>query len=552
MGSGLEILALGGVGRIGMNCMLVGCRNRWVIVDCGIGFAAEWEIGAEKKLVDLNRFQELAPHVEAVLITHGHEDHIGGLPFILPYLPDVPVFATPFTRQLIAHRLAEWNLWSPDRVTLYEAGDTFTAGPFEVEALRVTHSIPDCVALVMRSELGTVLHTGDWKIDRTPVDGDQFDDGAFERVGKEGVDLLLSDSTNVLREGWTRSEHAVGQALHRTIAPIQGRVVVTQFASNIHRVRSLVQVAEATGRQLAFAGGSLERYLRCASRVGRAPIDPGKVVRADQIGNMDPAKSLIITTGSQGERAAALLRSAEGTHPHLRINKDDTILHSARIIPGQEAHVFAMFNAIAYQGANLVYGRTTDIHASGHACKDELRHLISLVKPKAFIPVHGERTFLGAHAQLGRDLGVPSVMVMRNGERIGITNHGKRATLERLAYQPPTAFYSSGLAVADREGMRMTERKRLAWNGIIAVHVDVTHDGEASARVQMKAVVDPQGDLEAQLVSVAQRAALNVPAQTPTSEVEQAIKHSLRRTCRTLTGQKPAVMVFLNYLKAAS
>ncbi len=549
MESPLQILPLGGVGRIGMNCMLVGNRDRWVVVDCGVQFAADWEIGAEKKLVDLKAFQEIAPKVEAVVITHGHEDHIGGLPYILPYLDGVPVYATPFTKQLISHRLGEYQLWGAERVTVYEAGETFGAGPFEVEAIRVTHSIPDCVAIVLKSPDGNILHTGDWKIDLSPMDGDEFDESAFERIGKEGIDLMLSDSTNIRRDGWTRSETEVAAALLQEIEGTKGRIVVTQFASNLHRMRALVQAAEATNRRIGFAGNSLDKYLRCANKVGRAPIDPGKVVAGRELSRVDPSKLIVVCTGSQGERAAALARAADDEHPHLKLTRDDKVIHSARIIPGQEGWVYTMFNALAYKGCNLIAGRDTGLHASGHACKDEIRHLFSLVKPKAFIPVHGERSFLVEHAAVAREMGVSEVLLARNGERIGINVAGKKASLDRLDYEEPTKYYAAADSVGTREEMKMGERKRIAWNGVIGVSMDLFgEDGayRALAKIETKAVYVPCVGFDEQLIEVAERAAVSVPKGTPRSEREHAVGHSIRRFVKKLSGQKPTVMVFIN------
>ena len=289
----------------------------------------------------------------------------------------------------------------------------------------------------MVADLDNILHTGDWKIDRSPMDGDQFDDSAFERIGKEGIDLMLSDSTNIRRDGWTRSETAVARSLLQEIEGTEGRVVVTQFASNLHRMRALVQAAEATGRKIGFAGNSLDKYLRCANRVGRAPIDPGKVVHGDNLSRVDPSKLIVVCTGSQGERAAALARAADDEHPHLKLTSEDKIIHSARIIPGQEGWVYSMFNALAYKGCELIAGRDTGLHASGHACKDEIRHLLNLVKPKTFIPVHGERSFLFEHGEVAREMGVWEVVLVRNGNRIGI----KRTGTGRPAIGWPTKTY---------------------------------------------------------------------------------------------------------------
>ena len=289
--------------------------------------------------------------IEAVLITHGHEDHIGALPWVVPALdPSTPIYAGLFTMQLIKRRMQEFSLWNDKRFKVFEMNERFQAGPFDMEAVRVTHSIPDCCGLIFRSEHGTIVHTGDWKIDENPVDGRHFDRESWERVGKEGVTLMMSDSTNVLSPGRTVSESTVSEGIMRRVLGHRGRIITTQFASNIHRLYGVRAAAEATGRQIAFIGMSLTTYLEAAKRAGIAPLDPANLVPADEIDNCDPSKLLIVTTGSQGEDRAQLALAANGSSRLLTLQPEDLLLYSAKMIPGNEKRVMRMMNEIAKRG----------------------------------------------------------------------------------------------------------------------------------------------------------------------------------------------------------
>lgn len=531
--------------------MLIGHRDRYVMVDCGIQFPDPWELGADRKLVDLDQLAAYSDRIEAVVITHGHEDHIGGLPWALPHLdPAVKIHASPFTTRLIERRLTEHNCWDASRIVNYDAGDTFDAGPFNVEAVRVTHSLPDCCSLALRCDDGTIVHTGDWKIDEHPMDGEHFDREAFARLGADGVTCLLSDSTNVMVPGWTRSERAVATSLLERIEGHEGRVIVTQFASNLHRQRALVEAAEATGRHIVFAGRSLSTYLRAAATCGRAPIDPGKVIDIENVDQLADKRTLIVCTGSQGEKNAALGRACNDDHRYLKLRKTDLLLHSARIIPGNEAQTYQMFNSIAKRGVELVYGRNTGIHASGHARQEELAELINLLKPGHLIPVHGEYTFLKKHVAHGIATGVASTLI-RNGELVGI---GKKpatggSTVKVLEYDAPTIYYNDGYATGDHEQMLLSERRRVAWNGVVALRVDIQRQKNQSA-VASGCELDSralwQGADEAileRIQALVVRVVAACPPKTPMREIEEAVRMGVRRLCRKETGRKPDVIV---------
>ena len=334
--------------------------------------------------------------IEAVLITHGHEDHIGALPWVVPALdPSTPIYAGLFTMQLIKRRMQEFSLWNDKRFKVFEMNERFQAGPFDMEAVRVTHSIPDCCGLIFRSEHGTIVHTGDWKIDENPVDGRHFDRESWERVGKEGVTLMMSDSTNVLSPGRTVSESTVSEGIMRRVLGHRGRIITTQFASNIHRLYGVRAAAEATGRQIAFIGMSLTTYLEAAKRAGIAPLDPANLVPADEIDNCDPSKLLIVTTGSQGEDRAQLALAANGSSRLLTLQPEDLLLYSAKMIPGNEKRVMRMMNEIAKRGPEIAMGREDCLHSSGHGYKEELDEVIKLLKPEHFLPQEQLDRFAG-------------------------------------------------------------------------------------------------------------------------------------------------------------
>jgi beta-CASP RNase J family ribonuclease len=547
----LTVLPLGGLGKIGMNAMLIGTRGRYVMVDCGIGFAPQTVLGAEKMLPDLEFIAGHRDQIEAVLITHGHEDHIGALPWVLPALdPATPVYASSFTSELIRHRLAEHGLWNIDRMRRISPTQRFDCGPFEGQALRVTHSIPDCASVVLRCESGTVLHTADWKIDDEPMDGEHFDRAGFEALGNEGVDLLLSDSTNVMSPGRTKSEAEAVRQIERRIADWPGRVVITLFASNLHRVRGLARLAQGLGRKLVICGRSIWNHLEAAQRNG-TPVDPTNVIDIEQARDVPHAQMLVLTTGSQGEMRSALARAADGDHEHLKLGKGDLVMHSARIIPGNEGDVHDMWNRLAARGVDLVTDRA--IHVSGHAQRDDLEEMMRLVRPKAFVPVHGETMFLHAHSALAASLDIDTTII-GNGERLDFELPLWRA---RKVEVPMKMHWNDGPSTGDEEAMRLKERKKIAWNGMVVVDAKVrlAADGTASAdevRVEARALF--LGDDEAHLKDmreVARRTIAACPATTPWTEIGEAVRASVRAAARRATEKRPEVIVVLHDGRAA-
>ncbi|CAI7924278.1 unnamed protein product [Closterium sp. NIES-53] len=501
-GPPLRVLPIGGVGEIGMNCMLVGHRDRYIMIDAGLMFPDYEEVGMQRVLPDTAFIHRWRHKIEALIITHGHEDHIGALPWVLPALdPSTPVFATGFTMQLVKRRLKEHNLPFEKRCKAVQMRTRFRAGPFEVEAVRVTHSIPDCCGLVLRCDDGTIFHTGDWKIDENPLDGRQFDREFLEGLSKEGVTLMMSDSTNSLAPGRTTSESNVAGALMEAVLAAKGRVITTQFASNVHRLGAVKAAADAAGRRLVFLGMSLRTYLDAAFRDGQAPFDPSVLLKAEDMSAFSPRDLLIVTTGSQGEPRAALNLASYGTSKMLQLNADDTVLYSAKMIPGNETRVVKMMNRIALQGPRILQGRQHGLHTSGHAYSEEQQEVIRLVKPQHFLPVHGEYAFMKEHELLAQRQGIRHTTVISNGEMVGVAPLRNAKVVSNGFYHQPrihleTMYNDGGIAFGNAREMAVGERLHVATEGIVIATVEVFREppGEEVLEAFTDADEDNEGD----------------------------------------------------------
>lgn len=556
----IKILPLGGLGEIGMNCMLVGVNDRYILLDAGLMFPDHEELGIQKVLPDVSFLKRWRDKIEAVVITHGHEDHIGALPWAIPALdPNTPVYAGIFTMQLVSRRMQEFNLWNPDRFKVMEMGQRFMAGPFEIEAVRVTHSIPDCCGLIFRSEHGTIVHTGDWKIDEDPVDNQIFDRTAWEQVGKEGVTLMMSDSTNVLSPGRTTSESEVREAIMQKVVGHKGRIISTQFASNIHRLYGIRDAAQATGRSIAFVGQSLNTYLEAAKKAGMAPFDPEKLVPAEDIDSYDPSKLLIVTTGSQGEPNAQLARAACGASPLLTLRKEDLLLYSAKMIPGNEKKVMRMMNSIAKIGPTITMKRDDGLHSSGHAHREELDEVLKLIKPEHFLPVHGEYAFLKEHERLARETGVVHTSVIGNGTLLGVTPlknkkaHGTLGNFHRIgSARLQTMFNDGGKGSGTAEDLAIEERMRIATEGVVVVDFEVIetagHAMDSRARVTSRGMWTDNGRLLRHLKEAAVNSCAGMNYDSKLAAVERTVARAIRYACRSYCNKKPDVIVVAHRL----
>lgn len=583
----IKFLPLGGLGEIGMNCALVGTENRYVLLDAGLMFPDHEELGIQKVLPDVSFLARWRDKVEAVLITHGHEDHIGALPWVIPALdPSTPIYAGLFTMQLIQRRMKEFNLWGDgSRFKVIDMGERFRAGPFEMEAVRVTHSIPDCCGLIFRCAAGTVVHTGDWKIDENPVDGLNFDRAQFERVGKEGVTLMMSDSTNVLSPGRTISESLIRDSLvQKVLGHKSGRIITTQFASNIHRLYGVKAAADASGRKIAFVGMSLTTYLEAAKKAGIHPIDPDELVPAEEIENVNPNELIVVTTGSQGEDRAQLARAAFGGSHLLTLQPDDLLLYSAKMIPGNEKRVMRMMNAIAARGPQIAMKREDGLHSSGHAYRDELTEILKMLNPEHFLPVHGEYAFLKEHELLARECGVSHSTVIGNGQMLGVTplrngkSHGTLGNLHLLGQaRLQTMFNDGGKGSGTSEDLAIEERMRIATEGIIVVDLEVfdaplvkqtdPDDGAspesaaetaaatattqkspkgnltARARVTSRSMWTDEGRMLAKIRDAAERSVESLGSGARLSAVERTCASAVRFAARGYSGKRPDVIV---------
>ncbi|KAG9155963.1 hypothetical protein Leryth_012040 [Lithospermum erythrorhizon] len=557
-GPPLRILPIGGLGEIGMNCMLVGNYDRYILIDAGIMFPDYDEFGVQKIVPDTAFIKKWSHKIEAVIITHGHEDHIGALPWVIPALDSrTPIFASSFTMELMKKRLKEFGIFLPSRLKVFKTRKRFMAGPFEVEPIRVTHSIPDCSGLVLRCADGTILHTGDWKIDEKPLDGKVFDREALEELSKEGVTLMMSDSTNVLSPGRTLSESVVADSLMRRISEAKGRVITTQFASNIHRLGSVKAAADLTGRKLVFVGMSLRTYLEAAFKDGKAPIDPSTLVKVEDIDGYAPKDLLIVTTGSQAEPRAALNLASFGSSHSLKLNKEDLILYSAKVIPGNETRVMKMLNRITDIGSNIVMGRNELLHTSGHAYREELEEVLRIVKPQHFLPIHGELLFLKEHELLGKSTGIRHTSVIKNGEMLGVSHLRNKRVLSNgfisLGKENLQLMYSDGdKAFGTSTELCLDERQRIASDGIIVVSMEILRPestdqfGDKSLkgkiRITTRCLWLDKGKLLDALHKAAHAALTSCPVNCPLSHMERIVSEVLRKVVRKYSSKRPEVI----------
>lgn len=568
-GPPLRILPIGGLGEIGMNCMLVGHYDRYILIDAGLMFPDYEDLGVQKILPDTRFIYRWRHKIEALVITHGHEDHIGALPWVFPILdPSTPVFATSFTMELIKRRLDEYAIKSDGQLKTFNMKTTFNAGPFEIEPIRVTHSIPDCCGLILRCEDGTIFHTGDWKIDETPADKKIFDRCTLEQLSKEGVTLMMSDSTNVLSPGRTTSEADVAKALMHRVLKAKGRVVTTQFASNVHRLGSVKAAADASGRKLVFLGMSLKTYLDAAWRDGQAPFDPSILVKPEDMELYAPKDLLIVTTGSQAEPRAALNLASLGSSRSLKLNKDDVVLYSAKVIPGNEIRVMKMMNRIAELGPNIAMSRGDNLHTSGHAYRDELEEVVRLVKPQHFLPVHGEYAFLKEHERLGKESGIRHTAVIKNGEMLGVAPLRNRRVLSSgfssLGKEDLTLMYNDGdKAFGTAADLCVGERMRIALNGIVIASVDVIRrdsdkghqykrgdkvvnppDGlKGRVKITTRCLWVDRGKLLEALQKAASAALASLRLDSTLGLVEHTVGAALRKVVQKYSNRRPDVIV---------
>jgi ribonuclease J len=477
----LRIIPLGGLGEVGKNMMVYEIGGEIVIVDAGLAFPRDEHLGVDLILPDFGYLKEHDGRIRALLLTHAHEDHVGALPYLMRAVRIPEIWGTKLTLGLIQSKLDEHGLLNvaelkeidPDRGPVQ-------IGPFRAEFVRMAHSVPDCVAIMLETAAGRILHTGDYKLDHTPVDGLRTDVGKLAELGNRGIDLLLGDSTNAERPGVTGSERLVGEAFRHIIPIREGRILVACFASNVHRMQQAVNVAVESGRKVAVVGRSMRKNMNISRNLGYLDAPDDAIIRPAELENLAPHEVLILCTGSQGEPMSALTRVAYNDHPAVFVERGDTVILSAKPVPGNELRVHDTINRLAKAGAEVLHQEIANVHVSGHGNSEEIRTIIGLVRPKALMPVHGEFRMLAAHAQLARDGGVPadSIVLAENGSVVELV----KGRPPRIVGEVETGMtFVDGLGVGDVKDVAIRDRRHLSEDGVLIVVATVSENGAASS-----------------------------------------------------------------------
>jgi ribonuclease J len=464
----LRIIPLGGLGEVGKNMTVFETDGDLVVVDAGLAFPRDEHLGVDLILPDFSYLREHAGRIRAVVLTHGHEDHVGALPYLLREVAIPQVWATRLTLGLVQSKLDEHGLLQASELREADPeGSPIQLGPFGVEFVRVAHSIPDSVAVVLETDALRVLHTSDYKLDHTPVDGLKTDVGRLAELGNRGIDLLLGDSTNAERPGFTGSERLVGEAFRQIIPQRRGRVLVACFASNVHRMQQAIDVAVEVGRKVCVVGRSMRKNLNIARNLGYVHVPEESLVKPPELAELAPHEVLVLCTGSQGEPLSALMRIAYNDHPTVKVDSGDTVIISAKPVPGNELRVHDAINGLAKAGAEVLHQEIAPVHVSGHANAEELRTMLSLVRPKAVMPIHGEFRMLSAHARLAQEAGVPadSIVVVENGSVVELTPSGARVA-DRIE---TGVTFVDGLGVGDVRDVALRDRQRLSEDGVLII-----------------------------------------------------------------------------------
>ncbi len=546
----LVFVPLGGSGEIGMNLNLYGYgppgREKWIIVDLGVTFGDATTPGVEVIMPDPAFIAERADDLLGIVLTHAHEDHMGAVAALWPRLK-APVYATPFTAYLVRDRLEEAGL--ADQVVLREVplNGHVSLGPFEIDLVTLTHSIPEPNGLLIDTPAGLVLHTGDWKIDPDPLIGEATDAQALRKAGERGILAMVCDSTNVLTEGEAGSELGVRDELIRLVGEQSGRVAIAAFASNVARLQSAVQAAEANGRSVCLVGRSMHRMIGAARHIGLF-ADARPFIDEEEAARLPRARVLYLCTGSQGEPRAALSRIAAGMHRHVKLSPGDTVLFSSRVIPGNEKAIFALQNQLASQGVAVIGEKDRHIHVSGHPCRDELRQMYAWARPHIAIPVHGERRHLIAHARLAREMQVAHGFAPRNGDMIALSQDGA----ELVDEVPAGRLYRDGSVLSPAEGGALRERKKLAFGGSVSIALAVNQAGQvvSGPEANLYGLPEPEQGFDAAVETLCEAAHNAVQAMPrhlrgDDRAIEDLVLRAVRRAAPPIWGKRPHVDVIV-------
>jgi len=542
----LKIIPLGGLGEIGMNMMVMEYGETIIVIDSGLMFPEDYMLGIDIVIQDISYLRENSDRVAAFIITHGHEDHTGSLPFVLREI-NAPIYATTLTLGLIEEKLKEFGLLDRTTFETVRPRDVINIGPFSIEFIRVCHSIADGCSLAITTPAGVVIHTGDFKLDQTPVDGEVMDYARFSEYGERGVLCLLSDSTNVEREGFTLSEREIGSNIEDIFAKCDGRIIVAAFSSNIHRIQQVIAAAEKHGRKVALNGRSMVANTRIARTMGYLKVPDGLLVDLKDIGGLPHQRVVLLTTGSQGEPMSALTRMAMDNHKQIKITRGDTVILSSKFIPGHEKAISTMMNHLFRRGADVIYEKVSEIHVSGHASREELKIMLNMVRPRHFIPIHGEYRHLVMHAKLAASVGVAeeNIFIAEDGDVVefGPDFAGKTGRVES------GRVLVDGKGVGDVGEMVLKDRMHLAKDGMVIVTVALNErTGEViyGPDIVSRGFVfeDESATLldEAKAVVTARLEEINAEAKREQPEVTDEVRRSLRRLFNKRLERRPMIL----------
>ena len=545
----VKLVPIGGLGEIGLNMMAVEMGSTMFVIDVGLMFPEDHMLGVDYVIPDMTYLRENQKKIAGIVLTHAHEDHIGGLPYLLRDI-QAPVFGTPFTLGMVRHKLEEYDLIHHVALHAVHPRETLKIGPFELEFIRVNHSVVDCVGIAIRTPYGTIIHTGDFKFSHTEISGMSTDVDSFARCGEEGVLALLSDSTNVESRGFTMSDAEIGEAMRRIIERCTGRVIVALFASNIGRIQQIVEIAERCRRKVIFNGRSIEVSVNIARQLGYLKLSRDMEISIDQIEHYADDEVILVTTGSQGEPMSALARMSARTHKQIKIKPGDTVILSSKFIPGNERAINNIINDLYRCGADVIYEKIANIHVSGHAFQEELKMMIRLTKPRYFIPIHGEYRHLVLHARLAERLGISrdNILLAQNGQKICFGSHG--AFLEENVATGRLLIDGKGIGDVGRIVLR--ERRMLSEEGMVVVNM--AFDEETGVVIYGPDVVSKGFVFETEtghLLDDAQCVILeiveDVPPEVPnrTNIIRARVQSALRQYFFFAIGRRPVILPFI-------
>ena len=545
----LKIVPLGGLGEIGLNMMVFEYQDSAFVIDAGLMFPEDYMLGVDYVIPDMNYIRQNRSKFLGIVLTHAHEDHIGALPYFLKEIR-LPIFGTPFTMGVVRNKLEEKNLFSPELMHEVMPRQRLQLGVFDIEFIRVCHSAVDGVGLAIKTPLGLVVHTGDFKISHTFLDHMSTDVNKFAQCGEQGVLALLSDSTNVEKEGYTATDQEVGETLTRITAGKKGRIIVGLFASSISRIQQVVDIAESVGRHVIFNGRSIETSVNIAKNLGYINISEGVEIDIEQVDDIPDDQLVIVTTGSQGEPMAALARMAAGTHKQIKIKHEDTVILSSKFIPGNEKAIAKIINDLYRRGADVIYEKISEIHVSGHAFQEELKLMISLTKPKYFIPIHGEYRHLILHARLAEQVGIPkeNILLAENGQIVAFDSDGGKIIDSVFTGR----VLIDGKGVGDVGRSVLKERRNLSEDGLVVVNM--AFDEETGIVVYGPEIVS-RGfvfetetghlleDAKCVILEIVEEIDADVPDRV--NEIRLRIQRDLRKYFSFTIRRRPVILPFL-------